>query len=149
MSIATFSSPCFDVPKTLNFISGGVQNRETKNSKLGMIVTSFQDLKLRGKQIFPIFSYFLISNALLFYFLASLLAHNKKMNEKSVFREALRPEMKSQSFPVPSFGLVVLYHTGSEISRFRYIQNTEKENRYRICFWAILMSTLWRFYRAN
>ena len=31
-----FSSSCFDVPKTRNFTSCGVQNR-----KLGMIVTSF------------------------------------------------------------------------------------------------------------
>ena len=26
-----FPSPCFDVPKALNFTSGGVQDRETKN----------------------------------------------------------------------------------------------------------------------
>ena len=53
-----------------------------------MIVTSFQDFKLRGKQISPTFSYFLITNALLHYFLANLLARNKKMTEKSVFHEA-------------------------------------------------------------
>ena len=46
-----FPSPCFDVPKASNFTSGGVQNRETKNRRLGMIVTSFQDFKLREKQI--------------------------------------------------------------------------------------------------
>ena len=34
-----------------------------------MIVTSFQDLKFRGKQIFPTFSHFLINNAILYYFL--------------------------------------------------------------------------------
>ena len=51
-----------------------------------MIVTSFQDLKLCGKQISPTFSYFLINSALLYHFLANLLAHKKKMTEKSVFR---------------------------------------------------------------
>ena len=58
-------SPCFDVPKPSNFTSGGVQNRETKNRRLGTIVTSFQDFKLRG------FSYFLINNALLYHFLVN------------------------------------------------------------------------------
>ena len=46
-----FSSLCFDEPKTWNFTSGGVQNRETKNRTLRMIVTSFQDFTLSGKQI--------------------------------------------------------------------------------------------------
>ena len=68
-----------------------------------MIVTSFQDLKFLGKQIFSKFLIFLINNALLYHFLANLLAHNKKMTEKSVFREALSPEMTSQSFPVSCF----------------------------------------------
>ena len=98
-----FPSPCFDVPKASNFTSGGVQNRETKNRRLGTIVTSFQDFKLREKQISPTFSYFLINNALLYHFLANWLAHNKKMTEKSVFREAWSPEMTSQSFPVSCF----------------------------------------------
>ena len=44
------------------------------------------------------FSYFLIDNALLYHFLANWLAHNKKMTEKSVFRETWGPEMTSQSF---------------------------------------------------
>ena len=66
-----FPSPCFDVPKASNFTSGWVQNRETKNKRLGTIVTSFQDFKLREKQIFPTFSYFLINNALLYHFLAN------------------------------------------------------------------------------
>ena len=42
-----FPSLCFDVPKVSNFTSGGVQNRTTKNRRLGTIVTSFQDSKLR------------------------------------------------------------------------------------------------------
>ena len=51
-----FSSPCFDVPKASNFTSGVVQNRETKNRTLGMIVMSFRDVKLREKQISQSFS---------------------------------------------------------------------------------------------
>ena len=42
-----FPSPCFDVPKASNFTSGGVQNHETKNRRLGTNMTSFQDFKLR------------------------------------------------------------------------------------------------------
>ena len=52
-----FPSPCFDVPKASNFISGGVQNRDTKNRRLGTIVTSIQDSKPREKQISQSFSY--------------------------------------------------------------------------------------------
>ena len=88
-----FPSPCFDVPKASNFTSGGVQNRDTKNRRLGTIVTS----------ISPTFSYFLINNALLYHFLANWLAYNKKMTEKSVFRKAWSPELTSQSFPVSCF----------------------------------------------
>ena len=43
-----------------------------------MIVTSFQDFKLLGKQICSTFSYFLTSKVPLYHFLANLLAHNKK-----------------------------------------------------------------------
>ena len=39
-----------------NFTSGGVQNRDTKNRRLGTIVTSIQDSKLREKQISQSFS---------------------------------------------------------------------------------------------
>ena len=35
------------VPKASNFTSGGVQNYETKNRRLGTIVTSVQDSELR------------------------------------------------------------------------------------------------------
>ena len=58
-----------------------------------MIVTSFQDLKFRGKQISLTFTYFHINKALFYHFLANLLAHNKKTTEKSVFREALSPDV--------------------------------------------------------
>ena len=42
---SNFPSPCFDVPKALNFTSGRLQNRKTKNRRLGTIVTSFQDFE--------------------------------------------------------------------------------------------------------
>ena len=47
----------FDVPKTGNFSSGGVQNHETKNRRVGMIVMSFQDFKLCRKLMSQLFSY--------------------------------------------------------------------------------------------
>ena len=126
-----------------------MQNRETKNRRLGTIVMSIQDSKPHEKQISPMFSYFLINNALLYHFLANWLADNKKMTEKSVFREAWSPELTSQSFPVSCFwsrgfvphrkwNLMLLVH-----------QNTGKENRYGKNFFAILISTLGRFNRAN
>ena len=66
-----FPFPCFDVLKESNVTSGGVQNHETKNRRLGTIMTSFQDFKLPEKQISLTFSYFLINNALLCHFLAN------------------------------------------------------------------------------
>ena len=110
---------------------------------------SFHYFKLREKQISLTFSYFLINNALLHHFLANWLPHNKKMTEKSVFREVWSPEITSQSFPVSSFwsrrfvphwkwNLTLLVH-----------QNTGKENRCRKFFFAIHISTVRRFNRAN
>ena len=95
---------------------------ETKNRGLGTIATSIEDSKPRKKQSSPTFSHFLINNALLYHFLANWLAHNKKMTEKSVFREAWSSELTSQSFPVSCFGVAVLYPTGSEIWRFWHIK---------------------------
>ena len=139
-----FPSPCLMYQKRQISLPVGYKNRW-----LGTTETSFQDSKPREKQISPTFSYFLINNALLYHFLADLLAHNKKMTEKSVFCEAWSPEMTSQSFPVSCFwshcfvpyrkwNLTLLVH-----------QNTGKENRYRNLFLAILISTLGRFNRAN
>ena len=51
-----FPSPCFDVPKASIFTSSGVQNRDTKNRRLGTIVMSIQDSKPREKQISQSFS---------------------------------------------------------------------------------------------
>ena len=59
-----FPSPCFDVPKSSNFTSGGVQTRDTKNRRLGTIVTSIQDSKPREKQISQSFSYCELINLL-------------------------------------------------------------------------------------
>ena len=111
---------------------------ETKNRRLGTSVTQFQDSKPRKKQIALTFFYFVINNALLYHFIANLLAHNEKMTEKSVFRETWSPKMTSQSFPVSCFwsrgfsphrtwNLTVLVH-----------QNTGKENRSREFFWLYL-----------
>ena len=59
-----FPSPCFDVPKASDFTSGGVQNRDNKNRRLGTIVTSIQDSKPREKQISQSFSYCELINLL-------------------------------------------------------------------------------------
>ena len=59
-----FPSPCFDVPKASNYTSGGVQNRDTKNRRLGTIETSIQDSKPREKQISRSFSYCELINLL-------------------------------------------------------------------------------------
>ena len=67
-----FSCPCFDGPKTWNFTSGGVQNRETENRRLRMIVTSFQDIKFRLKQISHCFPYMCSSNCVLKWYKSAL-----------------------------------------------------------------------------
>ena len=72
-------------------------------------------------------------------FLANLLAHSKKITEKSVFCKAWCPEMTSCNFQSPVFRLAVLYPTGSEIKTWGR----------KIVFYAILISTLWGFYLAN
>ena len=59
-----FASTCFDVPKESNFTSGRVQSCETKNRRLATIGTSFQDFKLREKQISQSFSYCELINSL-------------------------------------------------------------------------------------
>ena len=141
-----FPSPCFDVS---NLISGGVQNRDTKNRGLGMIVTSIQDSKLCEKQISQSFSYCELINLPRNGTIVRCLWENKKMSEKSVFRKAWSPELTSQSLPVPCFwsrgfvnhrkwNLMLLVH-----------QNTGKENRFGKNFFATLISTLRRFNQAN
>ena len=68
-----FPCLCFDVPKASNFTSGGVQNRETKNTTLGTIVTSSQDFKLREKQISPTFFLFSYKQGKIVQFLRELI----------------------------------------------------------------------------
>ena len=129
-----FPFPCFDIPKASNFTSSGVQNHNTKNWRLGTIVTSIQDSRPREKQISSTLSYFLIN----YHFLAKWLAHNKKKAEKSVFREAWSPELTSQSFRVSCFwcrGFVP--HRKWNLTLLAH-QNTGSENRYRKNFWLHL-----------
>ena len=62
-----FPSQCFDVSITLNFTSGKVQNRETKNRRLVWLWRHFRTSSFALKQISQSFSYFPINNALLHY----------------------------------------------------------------------------------
>ena len=137
------------MPKASNFTSGGVQNRDTKNRRLGTIVASIQDSKPREKRISQSFSYCELINLLRNGTIVLCLWENKKTSEKPVFREAWSPELTSQSFPVPCFwsrgfvphrkwNLMLLVH-----------QNTGKENRYGKNLFVVLISTLGRFDRAN
>ena len=139
--LSDFLSTCFDVPKASNFTSGGVQNRDTQNRRLGTIMTSIQDSKPREKQISQSFSYCELINLLINGTIVRCLLENKKTSEKSVFCEAWNPELMSQSFPVPCFwsrgfvphrkwNLMLLVH-----------QNTGKENRYGKNLFATLIST--------
>ena len=91
----------------------------------------FRTPSLAKKQISPTFFYFLINDALLYHFLANWLAHNKKIIEKSVFREAWSPELTSQSFPVSCFWCrSFVPHRKWNLTLLAH-QNTGKENRYR------------------
>ena len=76
-----FSSPCFDVPKASNFTSGGVQNHDTKNRRLGTIVTSIQNSKPREKQISQSFSYCELINLLRNGTIVPCLWENKNVSE--------------------------------------------------------------------
>ena len=62
--VGDFPSPCCDVQKASNFTSGRVQNRDTKNRRLGTVLTSIQDSKPREKQISQSFSYCELINLL-------------------------------------------------------------------------------------
>ena len=82
--------------------------------------------------------------SLLYHFLANWLAHNKKMTEKSVFREAWNPELTSQSFPLSCFwcrGFVP--HRKWNLTLLAH-QNTRKENRYRKYF-LLHLSAHWGY----
>ena len=67
------------------------------------------------------------------------------MSAKSVFPEASSPEMTSQSFSVSYFGCTppkVKFHV------FGTSKHGDGKSLSNL-FFAILISTLWRFYRAN
>ena len=130
---------------TATFVTCGIWKLRPKCSLVKVYMTVFLVARLnppnvlqisiakkpREKQISPTFSYFHINNTLLYHFLANWLAHNKKMTEKSVFREAWSPEMTSQLFPVSCFwscGFVP--HQKFNLTLF-VPQNTGKENHYR------------------
>ena len=116
---------------------------------LGTIVMSIQDSKPGEKQISPTFSYFFLNNALLYHFLANWIAHNKKMTEKSVFREAWSPELTSQSFPGSCFWCRGFGPHRKWNLTLLANQKVRKENRYRKKKFAALISTLGRLNRAN
>ena len=105
-------------------------------------------LKVLGKQISPAFSYFLINNALLYHILANWLAHNKKMTKKYAFCKVPSPEMTSKSFPVPCFWTRGFVPHGKSNFTFLIRQNTGQENRFRVFFFAMIISTseskLWK-----
>ena len=127
----------------------GYKTARPKTGDWERLWRQFRTPSLAKNRFLRTFSYFLINNALLYHFLANCLAHNKKMTEKSVFREAWSPELMLQSVPVSCFwcrGFVP--HRKWNLTLLAH-QNTGKENRYRKHFFATLISTLGRFNRAN
>ena len=127
-----FPSPCFETGR-----------------RLGTIVTSIQDSKPREKQIYQSFSYCKLINLLRNGTIVRCLWENKKTSEKSVFRKVWSPELTSQSFPVPCFWSCGFVPRRKWNLMHLVHQNTGKENRYGKNFFAILISTLGRFNRAN
>ena len=89
-----------------------IKNNLTKNGRLEMIVTSFQDSKLHEKQVSQSFSYCELINSPRNGTKVRCLSENKKMLKKSVFCEAWSPEM--MSFPIPCF-LVSQFCNPSEV----------------------------------
>ena len=99
-------------------------------------------LQASQKQTSQSFSYCELINLLRNGTIVRCLWENKKTSQKSVFREALSPELTSQSFPVPCFwsrGFVP--HRKWNVMLLVH-QNTGKENRYGKNFFAVLISTL-------
>ena len=110
---------------------------------------SFQDFKLRRKEISQSFSYWELINLLRNGTIVCCLQENKKMLRKSVFCDKLEVlEWCHNCSQSPVFGLVVLYLTGSEIWRFWYIKRWGRKITIEN-FFAILISKLGRFNRAN
>ena len=148
-SIAIFLPRVLMCQKRQISLPVGYKNRETKNRRLGTIVTSIQGSKPREKQISQSISYCELINLLGNGTIVRCLWENKNKSEKSVFREAWSPELTSQSCPVSCFwsrGFVL--HRKWNLMLLAH-QNTRKENCYRKKFFAILISTLGRFDRAK
>ena len=80
--------------------------------------------------------------------MVNLLAHNQKTTKKSVFCRASSPKMTSQSFPVSRFGLAVLSPPEVKFDAFGSSKHRERKSPSKY-FFAILISALWRFCRAN
>ena len=85
----------------------------------------------------------------MYHFLVNFMDHNSKMIEKSVFRKSLNPKLRPQSFPDPVLGLAVFF-SKPEVKFNGF--GTSKHGEERLSssiFSLILISTLWRCYRAN
>ena len=117
-----FPSSCFDVPKASNFTSGGVQNCDTKNRRLGTIVTS-----ISGKNTSQSFSYCELINLLRNGTIVRCLWENKKTSEKLFFARLGVLSWRHNRSQFPVFGLAVLYPIGSEIWCFWYIKTRERK----------------------
>ena len=123
-------------------------NRDTKNRRLGTIVTSIQDSKPREKQISLTFSYFLINDALLYHFLANWLAHNKKTTE-ICFSRGLESWIDVTIVPSLLF-LVSRFCIPPEVKFDAFGTSKHEEGKsLSKTFFATLISTLGRFHRAN
>ena len=151
-----FPSPCFDISKTWDFTSSGVQNRETKTRRQGMIVMSFQDSNLCEKQISQSFSYCELLNlprnsTKVHYKLAwtALFIRKWEMSEKSVFLKTSSLEMTFTIIPSLLF-LVSQFCTPPEVKFHIFGTSKRREGKsLSNLFLAILIGTLWRFYQAN
>ena len=124
---SNFPSPCFDVPKASNFTSGGVQNGDTKNRRLGTIVTSIQDSKPCEKQISQSFSYCELINLLRNGTIVCCLWENRKRRRNLFFARLGVLNGRHNRSQSPVFGLAVLYPTRSEIWCFWYINTRERK----------------------
>ena len=102
-SIAIFLLRVLMYQKRQISLPGGVQNRETKNRRLGMIVTSFQDFKLLEKHISQSFSYCELINSLRNGTIVRYLENKKMLEGGGGICFSRSPEMTSQSFPVSYF----------------------------------------------
>ena len=95
-----------------NFTSGVIQNRETKIGDWEWLWRHFRTWSLWERRFLR---HFLINNALSCHSLAKWLTHNKNMTQKSVFREALSPEMKWRHNDSQSPVLVSRFCAPSEV----------------------------------